>query len=492
MGALQTATAADPVDQVRQLVGTTWYTVSILGQRVGYAYRAASVENGPDGRPALRVVQKMHSLLMLKGMDESLSVQSEATSTYNADLTPIELVINNNEFGRPRKVQARVQGDTIEVVSNSGGAETRETVPKPDDFGTDLQLVLDILAGKARVGYRIEFTTYDPDLGKQDRHVMTVTEKIELQDGREAYVVCSKSSRLPVEIKSVIAADGELMSFSTPSLMQLTVQKASEAEALRTAAPLVLSSEIAADRQIEDARRLDMLKVRLSATTGSTGQMVPATRRQQVQAENGTTVVTVNRHSSVCTGALLPVTDARFASYLSPSQMAQLDDPEVVSKARQIVGEETDARAAAHKIVMWVHDNLQKVKSEPRLVSGREVLQQMSGDCTEHAVLAATLAGAVGIPCKMVAGLAYARGAFYYHAWVELYVGEWVEMDPAWGEPAVDAGHIRLAAGRADMEALANMALTVGKHLGSLKVQILDLRLGQPNAGGPPQGATEE
>jgi len=77
----------------------------------------------------------------------------------------------------------------------------------------------------------------------------------------------------------------------------------------------------------------------------------------------------------------------------------------------------------------------------------------------------------------MVTGIAHARGSFFYHAWNEIYVGQWVEMDPAWGENAVDAGHIRMASGPVDMSALANMALAAGRNLGALKVHVIEYAL---------------
>jgi hypothetical protein len=43
-----------------------------------------------------------------------------------------------------------------------------------------------------------------------------------------------------------------------------------------------------------------------------------------------------------------------------------------------------------------------------------------------------------------VAGLLADRGRFYYHAWAEVYLGDWVPVDPMLGEAPADAGHVRL------------------------------------------------
>jgi len=31
--------------------------------------------------------------------------------------------------------------------------------------------------------------------------------------------------------------------------------------------------------------------------------------------------------------------------------------------------------------------------------------------------------------------------AYYWHEWVEAYVGEWIQMDPTFGQDIADAGH---------------------------------------------------
>jgi transglutaminase-like putative cysteine protease len=182
--------------------------------------------------------------------------------------------------------------------------------------------------------------------------------------------------------------------------------------------------------------------------------------------------------------ATLPITGEEFAPYLTPSEISQFKDPRIVAKAREIVGDETDARKAAASIVMWVYEHMEKVSSEPRLISALEILDEMRGDCTEHAILCGALAQAAGIPARMLAGIAYARGSFYYHAWNLLYVGDWVEMDATWGELAPDAGHIRLADAALDHRSMAGLGLAAGRCLGVLQVEILDAQT-RPVTGQP-------
>ena len=86
--------------------------------------------------------------------------------------------------------------------------------------------------------------------------------------------------------------------------------------------------------------------------------------------------------------------------------------------------------------------------------------------CRDYAILFGALARSSGIPTRVAAGLLYTDGAFYYHAWVECYVGKWMPFDATLPSDFVDATHIKLAEG--DATAMFGLA----KVIGSLKVHV--------------------
>jgi transglutaminase-like putative cysteine protease len=170
----------------------------------------------------------------------------------------------------------------------------------------------------------------------------------------------------------------------------------------------------------------------------------------------------------------IPVRDEALRPYLLPGDLAQSDDAAIRARARAILAGQTDAWLAARRLSQWVYQRMKKVESEPQPVSATEILRTMKGDCTEHAILLAALCQAVGLPVKIVAGLAYADGAFHYHAWNEVYVGRWLEIDPTWGEDLADAGHLQIAAAALDSTSMARLSLATGRTMGSLDLAVLD------------------
>jgi transglutaminase-like putative cysteine protease len=91
-----------------------------------------------------------------------------------------------------------------------------------------------------------------------------------------------------------------------------------------------------------------------------------------------------------------------------------------------------------------------------------------AGDCNEHAVLFAALARAAGLPARVVAGVVYLDGAFLYHAWNEVWLGDgWVSVDAALDQMPADATHIKLLTG--GPETHATLAAVVGR----LSIEVL-------------------
>ncbi len=137
----------------------------------------------------------------------------------------------------------------------------------------------------------------------------------------------------------------------------------------------------------------------------------------------------------------LPVSGAEFEPYLKATSRINANSPEIINLAKEIAGKEKDGRKVARKIGNWTFENLKWKKVQSTTV---ETLATREADCLEHAELYVALSRALGLPARVVVGAAYGGGSFGSHAWVEIYLGKWVEVDPTWGlTEYVDATHLR-------------------------------------------------
>jgi transglutaminase-like putative cysteine protease len=168
--------------------------------------------------------------------------------------------------------------------------------------------------------------------------------------------------------------------------------------------------------------------------------------------------------------------DSDLARYLAPEPFIESDAPEIRAEAETAVRGVNGTRARAEVLTRYVNALLQK-KPTVSLPSAREVLRTKIGDCNEHTALFVAMARAVRLPARIAVGLAFAHGAFYYHAWPEVYLDEgsnrglWLPVDPTFNQFPADATHIRLVRG-----GLAKQAAII-PLLGRLRITVLDLEL---------------
>jgi transglutaminase-like putative cysteine protease len=177
------------------------------------------------------------------------------------------------------------------------------------------------------------------------------------------------------------------------------------------------------------------------------------------------------------TRALVPgPADPESAQFLAPEPFLESDAPEIIEEARRAVADATDGRTRAERLVRHVHAILRK-KPTVSLPSALEVLKTRVGDCNEHTALYVAMARSLGLPARTAVGLVYLRGAFYYHAWAEVYLagvegrGLWLPVDPTLDQFPADATHVRLARGGLDKQG-AILGL-----VGRAKISVLDLEL---------------
>jgi len=162
----------------------------------------------------------------------------------------------------------------------------------------------------------------------------------------------------------------------------------------------------------------------------------------------------------------LPASDTTLRAFLDPEPLIQSDNARIRGRALAVIGRERNPARAAELLARWVAANVAD-QVTASLPSAARALAGRRGDCNEHAVLYVALARAVGLPARTAAGLAYVDGRFYYHAWAEVYLGDWVAVDPTFDQFPADAAHLRFSTG-----GLARQAELV-RLIGRLKLEAL-------------------
>jgi transglutaminase-like putative cysteine protease len=267
-----------------------------------------------------------------------------------------------------------------------------------------------------------------------------------------------------METTSWITQDGETVKEESPLGYVLLKESPQEAKKLDKKGPAVdiIALTRIPSNAIKDSSQVKYLRARLKGVSLNGFQL-----NGDRQILKGDTIeIRLQDHSSAYQ---LPYEGKQLKEYLQPNALIQSDDRRIIDQSIKILSGELDARTAAKKLNDWVYTALVK-KPVVSIPSALEVLNQREGDCNEHTALYTALARAAGIPTRMIAGIVFMEDGFYYHAWPEVWINEWVAVDPTFNQFPADATHIRFVSGNLDRQS------EILKLVGKLKVEVLEYK----------------
>lgn len=220
---------------------------------------------------------------------------------------------------------------------------------------------------------------------------------------------------------------------------------------------------------ITDQKRLSSLVLRVRAQTAGPIENIKddlKTADQTVEQKSAQELLLTiaARRAGTEKAVSLPVKDPTFAADLKATGEFPADDENVKKQASEIAGDDRDAWSVARKLADWTHQNL-----EWKSVNNADpasTLATREADCSEFSALFVAMARSLGLPARLVSGLAYSGDSFGGHAWVEVWAGRWIELDPTWGTHFVDATHIRDASN----------ALITSAALNLINLEVLETR----------------
>jgi hypothetical protein len=326
---------------------------------------------------------------------------------------------------------------------------------------------------KIRVGETFRLPIFDPSTMAQKEAVVKVVAREQIKINRRTFDVF----RLETELWGRSMAfwlDDNGTTLKEEGFMGLTIVKSSAANALRDIesggdVDFYELASIRVDEELPDSKRLSYLKLKVDGIeNASINKRVWNGGRQRFH--NGVIEITRERRPKK-TSYSLPYEKygSEMEPFLVPEFNIESDAEEILEKARHISGRDTNPIFVTRKLFKWVYQELEK-KPVVSIPSALEVLRTRVGDCNEHATLLTALLRASGIPARLCIGLVYTRGKFFYHAWTEAYVGEWISMDATLNQMPVDATHIKLIEGNLDKQ------VEIAGLIGALRLKVIDYR----------------
>ena len=471
-------------DLARYGSAAVWRGVYYRGEKIGFTVSQTVAEDSgfvleEDGRLQMAML----------GATTSATIRTTAHVDKTFALHAFEFSLDPGTG--PIEVRGRIDGRrlSLDVKTASGTrSEVRELDEPP---ALSLNVSRRLANGGLVAGAKYQWMVFDPATLRNSR--------VNIEVGRRELVRSAGSAPLPafrvetefsgLKTSSWITDTGEVVREESPLGLITVRESADRARASAVSRGMqvdMLEAAAVAPRlrtPIPEPRDVRMMRIRLAGVDLSPLELDGGAQRLTGD------VLELRDPRSLKPGA--PDPDAERA--LASETFIESDAPEVMEEATKAVTGVSGARARAERLTRYVNALLDK-KPTVSLPSAREVLRTKVGDCNEHTVLYVAMARALGIPARIAVGLVYIHGAFYYHAWPEVYLEEtgaggsgtgakgsrapngfWLPVDPTLNQFPADATHLRVARGGLDKQTI------VLPLMGRLTMDVLDVELA-PNA----------
>ena len=456
----------------KMLMSDSWMRILFNGEPIGYSHTRLDTDD-KDPLNHCTIENRVNIQLKMLGKQQRIQLNSSAIIDVTDRLQRFSLDFSARGYSMRMKAVRRI-GEEFSVVTTTGNSKQRMTVDIPDDVILYSPMT-EMALKRLKPGDELSLRTIDPVT--MSIATMTVKalrkESLTIDDTSYDATVLSTAYQ-GVDVVSWIDIEGRVLRQDTPFGWVMERCTALQArEALRDAGQaedILYGMAVRLVGKLRHPREAHALRLKLSGVTFEPGEL--ATPRQEVVSIHDDETELLLRADRLPAGQWDGAVQLENPDlFLAPSQGVQSDHPDIMERAIQIAGSQDDPVEKARAIYEWVHKNVRK-SITISLPSALDVLRTMEGDCNEHTTLYVALARAAGRPAAVKVGLAYQEGRFFYHAWPAVYVGRWLEMDPTWGQPAVDATHIALAEGD-----LADQ-LRLIKVMGKLRIEVLSEETG--------------
>ncbi len=458
------ASSSPATDLARYGTSAEWRGVYYRNEKIGFTVS----QTVPAGE-GFELQEDGRLQMSLLGARNVVSIRTHARVDRDFAIQSFDFSLDPGTGGTT--VRGTIDGRTLHLsVSTASGTHEEDRV-LADRPVLALNLARRLADAGLTAGAHYTWTIFDPaTLGNSPISVDVGARELVTVNRRRLPAFRVDADYAGLKTTSWITDTGEIVLEKSPMGFQTVLE--TQAEAQMMAVPFNVRNDLLSASaivptgrlQIEEPRDVRRLKLRLSGVEFDRAAMNGA--GQSIDGD----LVEIRDPQSL--HAVSDVPDV--SQFLQPESLIESSAPEIVAEAENATRNVIGNRARAERLTRHVNAILEK-KPTVSIPSAREVLRTRVGDCNEHTALFVAMARAIGIPSRIAVGLVSVHGAFYYHAWPEVYLGEgqtrgfWLPVDPTLNEFPADATHLRLARGGLDQQA------RILPLIGRLRIEILDL-----------------
>jgi len=435
----------------------SWMNISQNGRKIGYAHRRFSRTD-----KGYHISESVFMRINTMGIVQGMTFKTEGKLRPDMTLSSFDFDLRSSLF----RFQAKgvVEGKQVTLFTEMPGSEKKIVISLKEAPRLANGILESSRIGAMKAGDSKTFHVFDPAvMAQRSVKVTVVGDETVTMAGRE-----KKARKVSVDFMGVkqfawVGEDGDVL--KEKGILGITLERVTKNEALSdfafsSSTDLTEMASVPSNVLIDDPSALTFLRMKI---TGIEKDALYLDGGRQIFRNN----ILYIQKETIPTRPLREINITAQNDFLKPGPFVQSDHPMIQAKVQEIISPDDPLAVRASKLVAWIYKRVEKrpVLSVPNAL---ETLNNMVGDCNEHAVLLAAMARAAGIPAQVEAGLVYQRGRFYYHAWNVLFLGTWVTADAVMGQVPADVTHIRFVRGEADRQ--IDLMAVIGK----VKLKILE------------------
>ncbi len=459
-----------PVNAIPIVDRDDWSGTYLNGNKLGFNHGRVRVV-----KDEIRVSTHTYFRLKAAGVEQVTTITQETKLTPDLQLKSFSLL--QEISGNRQKIDAKVKKDQLVMDIATSGYQKERKIDFPEGTVPAATVWLNMLRTGFKVGQKKEINLFvEPFQTVTPMTYEVVRKEMISFRGQQVSAYVLKQQYAGLDLTLWVTEDGTLVRELTAQGLESRNETEEEAQELKetmSMSSFITLSLVKPQKEIPRPYKLDQLLVKLSNV--QTPESIPQDHRQKVlnvkKNEKGTFETTIQIQSErrkTTNENGFPLNQEVKAEYSQDTSQIQSNHPMIKMLAKELKSNEKDPWKVALSINLWVYSNLEKKLADA--FTAVDALNSRKGECQSHTNLFVALARAAGIPSKVVNGLVYSKEykGFMYHAWPEVFVGEWRALDPTLGQPKVDATHIKLSEGNNEG------SLKLNEFIGKVDIELIE------------------
>ena len=468
-----------------QLADESWYVHRIGTAKIGHRWSRTFREGDApqSGRRRLVIDQleiprfrgvARQSLRMVELTDASGVVQTMAYElNSSSQRVRVACVVHGKELHIERRL--------LDQSGNSIGKAETTTLPWSPTIGGFQGIEQALLRSPMRPGEERSISTFVPvnDSVQPYRLKAEADTASDGEDGLFRIIATNNTSDAGAETLVYWVDTLGQTQRRESSFLNQSMQRATELAAL-TPNELVdfdvaLAASVPLDTPIAHPESIRAARYRVSWT----GDPPPLAKCDYQQVTRDAT-----QQGSAIVAVAIPSVSDRSHSPVLPSprdvqtnRWLEVNHPTIQSLADSVAVGETDPGKVAEAIRDFVFRWLDKSAADQVLETALRAAEERKGDCTEHAMLTASVCRARNIPARVAIGLIYDEPSqsMVYHMWTEVWLDDfWHPIDATRPHSQFSATRIKLAHNNLSSASDIAIVMPVLQVAGRIQIEVLE------------------